>query len=473
MQADYLILAGLVVAIICLVVLAKLLLEKGAVSFSVARKILHVGAIGISAFSVILQDQLFVLQCIVGGSLPLLFVLVHRGFFKDPKSGDKSWGVVYFALSFLLLLLFFGDRPSFVFYPLLTLAVADGLAAIVGEFIGKHKYKALDDSKTWEGSLAFLFSCIICLGVIPSFMNGIEAPFYSLSSVLIAALALTLGEAVFEKGTDNLIIPAFVVYWMMLDLTYISGIHLWISLGVFGLGVIAVKLKALKLDGAMAAVLMGVVLMISPDPLWAAPPLTLFVVGTLLSKMPGKFEQSSNARNAVQVLANGGIPTLFLMCFFSTQNLGFLIGGMAGFAAALSDTASSEIGTRYQQKTYSILSFSNVPSGLSGGISLIGLFAGVIFSFLMAAVAVNISKHINLYLFALIGAAGFVGNLVDSVVGDIWQIKYKSTASSEWSDNSGSEVFETRGHNIVTNDFVNFIAVFVASCLGYLLFELL
>ncbi len=65
-----------------------------------------------------------------------------------------------------------------------------------------------------------------------------------------------------------------------------------------------------------------------------------------------KFEQFGDARNATQVLANGGIPTLFLMCYFSTHNLGFLIGSLSGFAAALSDTASSEIGTRYQQKTY-------------------------------------------------------------------------------------------------------------------------
>lgn len=472
MLNNYLILAGLMVAIIVLVFGAKSMYTKGVLSYSISRKILHIGAIGISAFSVIVQNQLFALKWTVGAALVILFVLVYRGFFKDPISGQRSWGIVYFTISFFALLVLFGDQPGFVFYPLLTLAVADGLAAIIGERFGKLKYISKSDSKTWEGSLTFLISCIICLGVIPAFM-AVEAPFQTLSAVLIASLVLTLGEAVFERGTDNLVIPAFVVYWMTLDVTFVGNIHFLISVGVLGLGVLAVKLKSLKPDGAMAAVLMGLILIISPEPIWAAPAIVLFVVGTLLSKMPGNIEKESNARNAIQVLANGGVPTVLLMCFFAADNVGCLIASLAGFAAALSDTASSEIGTRYKQKTYSILSFSKVPVGLSGGVTAFGLFAGLVFSFLMAATALNISHHINLFVFAIIGTAGFVGNLVDSIVGDIWQIKYLENAQANWSDNPNSEVFETRGHPFITNDIVNFIAVSTSSLIGYLLFMFL
>lgn len=471
MNNQSIILALLVSTVFLLMFLTRLFYRRDILPYEISRKILHIGAVGMSAFAVLLPTQIGALTWVVGLALPLLLALILFGFFKDPKTGYQSWGIFYYALAYFVLLLLFRDRLSFVFYAMLTLAVADGLAAITGELFGRHKFAVGEMSKSWEGSLVFLFSCIFCLGIVPVWFPQFGVPIVSLPAILIVSLALTLGESIFEKGTDNLIVPALLVYWMWLDLQFITFTHVAISIGIIGLGVIAFRYKALTLSGSITAVLMGLILIISPLPIWTIPAVALFSFGTILSKMPGGEKDLYSQRNAHQVLANGAMPTMALMLYMALENPVFLFASMSGFAAALSDTASSEIGTRFKHKTYSILTFKRVPVGLSGGVSLIGLLAGFIFAMLIAAIALSISRHLSLYYFFLIGMAGFFGNLTDSVIGDKWQMKYRFNVGGPWFDNQNdSEAIEARGVAWMNNNMVNFLSVSVGCIIGALVY---
>ena len=127
LRLDFL-LAGLV---LFFVLLAEILHRKELVNPVFARKILHIGAISVSAFSVYFLeiDQLLI---IIGIAIPLLAAAVFLGFFNDEDSGRKSFGILYFAISFFVLPYFFGyERPHLVFYPLMVLAWSDGLATLV------------------------------------------------------------------------------------------------------------------------------------------------------------------------------------------------------------------------------------------------------------------------------------------------------------------------------------------------------
>lgn len=461
-------LISLVLSIVFIVIITRTLYQKEILSYEISRKLLHVSAVGISAFAVMLSSQIIPLTWIAGFSLPILLLLILRGFFKDPKTGYQSWGIFYFALAYFVLLLLFKDDLAFVFYAMLTLAIADGLATIIGELFGRHKFSIGEMSKTWEGSLTFLFSCIFCLGIVPVWLPHFGTPIISLPAILIVSLALTLGESIFEKGTDNLIVPALLVYWMYIDLQFINFAHVASAIGIVGFGVLAYRYKALTLSGGIAAVLMGLILIISPKPIWTVPAVTLFVFGTILSKMPGGEENHQNQRDAHQVLANGAIPSIALMFYMALGNPAFLFASMAGFATALSDTASSEIGTRMKHKTFSILTGKRVSTGLSGGVSMVGLFAGLVFALFMAAVALYISSHMSLYYFLLIGLAGFAGNLMDSVIGDKWQVKFGLSQNGPWYDyKKESNYTVMKGVVWMNNNMVNFFAVCLGSILGF------
>jgi uncharacterized protein (TIGR00297 family) len=468
MNSDVFILIALVLSTVFTVFITRVLYQKEVLSFEVSRKLLHMIAIGISAFAVLLSSQIFLLTLIAGVSLPVLFLMILRGFFKNPKTGYSSWGIFYYALAYFVLLLLFKGNLPFVFYAMLTLAVADGLAAITGNLFGRNQFSIGEMSKTWEGSLVFLFSCIFCLGIVPVWFPHFGKPMVSLPAILIVSLALTLGESIFEKGTDNLIIPALLVYWMYIDLQFINYAHVASSIGIIGFGVLAYRYKALTLSGSIAAVLMGLILIISPKPIWTVPAIALFVFGTILSKIPGGEENHQSQRDVRQVLANGAIPTIALMFYMAIGNPAFLFASVAGFAASLSDTASSEIGTRMRHKTFSILTGKRVSAGLSGGVSIIGLFAGLIFSLFIASIALYISSHMGLYYFLLIGLAGFAGNLIDSLIGDKWQVKYGKGKDGPWFDTQkDSDFIVVKGVHWMNNDMVNFLAVGASSILGF------
>ncbi|MBK8514820.1 MAG: DUF92 domain-containing protein [Saprospiraceae bacterium] len=54
----------------------------------------------------------------------------------------------------------------------------------------------------------------------------------------------------------------------------------------------------------------------------------------------------------------------------------FQIGFLASICISLADTGSSDIGIYFRQKTYDIITFKPLQSGLSGGVSFAGTFAG-------------------------------------------------------------------------------------------------
>jgi uncharacterized membrane protein len=68
----------------------------------------------------------------------------------------------------------------------------------------------------------------------------------------------------------------------------------------------------------------------------------------------------------------------------------------------------------------------------------------------------------------LIGFAGFAGNIIDSLIGDRWQVKYGISKKGPLYDSQEeSDYTAVKGFVWMNNDMVNFLAVGAGSVLGY------
>ena len=86
---------------------------------------------------------------------------------------------------------------------LLTMSLADGLAALVGTYYGMNrKYKVYGRSKTVLGSLTFF---IVALVLILIYIDK-TGHVFSLGYLAVAS-GLTLIENISPKGMDNLLVP--------------------------------------------------------------------------------------------------------------------------------------------------------------------------------------------------------------------------------------------------------------------------
>jgi len=131
----------------------------------------------------------------------------------------------------------------------------------------------------------------------------------------------------------------------------------------------------------------------------------------------GAAEKNRGRRTTGQVLANGGVAGLLgLAGWLSPDKAGIALLMIAGsMAAAIADTLSSELGMIYGRRFFNILTFKKDTCGMDGVISIEGTLTGLIGAMVIAAIyALSEGWGTTFYWITL---AGFVGNLIDSILG--------------------------------------------------------
>jgi uncharacterized protein (TIGR00297 family) len=446
--------------------------RRGWLSHEMARKLLHIVAIGLSAVSVFLIPERIYITWVVALSLPATFVLVLRGIFREEETGRRSWGILYYHVLFLLLLLF-APHKSLIYYPLIILALADGFAAVAGNYFGRVPVAGLRNKKTIAGSLAFFVTTIFVIFFSRSYL-AVDSPLLNQTSGLfLVAAFLALAELLSGKGRDNIWIPILTLYWMLLPVEQSELYVFSVLVGLPLLAFMALKTGVLDRSGAIAACLLGWVMLISPHPEWIGIALCFFIMGSILSKLPGKTSQSDESnRNDLQVFANGLVPVAFMAFYFLTGNQAWILGSICGFGAALSDTASSEIGMRARSRVYSIVNLKTVPRGLSGGVSLPGTIAGLVFAVFVPLFACLLLDSLKVETVLILTLISFFGNLCDSIFGALFQRKYFNENLGVWQDKpTDIKAIKMRGIRFIDNNVVNFMTTATASFLGWIWFS--
>lgn len=103
--------------------------------------------------------------------------------------------------------------------------------------------------------------------------------------------------------------------------------------------------------------------------------------------------------------------------------MALLLGYVASFSTKLSDTAASEVGKAYGQRTFLITTLRPVPRGTEGAVSLEGTLAGVVASVAIAFVGWGVGL-INLWGIVICLIAAFVATNIESLLGATVQEQY-------------------------------------------------
>ena len=119
-------------------------------------------------------------------------------------------GLIFYAVSYTLLALFFASQPYVIAAGILPMAYGDSVAAIVGERHGRRRYKLVAD-KSLEGSAAMFFASFLSLTISLIFFSALYpfSVFEKTFPALAAATVATLVESFSPMGFDNLTVPAF------------------------------------------------------------------------------------------------------------------------------------------------------------------------------------------------------------------------------------------------------------------------
>ena len=171
------------------------------------RKVVHIGS-----GNVILLAWLFGIEQSVIVSAAVIAGIIALVSYMTPilpsinSIGRKSLGTFFYAVSIGVLAgIFWQNFPQYTTIGILVMAWGDGMAAIVGQRLGKHKYQILGIEKSWEGSGAMAIASFVVTLLVLLGIQGNSTETW-LTGLLVAAIATGL-EAFSKFGLDNLTVP--------------------------------------------------------------------------------------------------------------------------------------------------------------------------------------------------------------------------------------------------------------------------
>lgn len=250
-----------------------------------------------------------------------------------------------------------------------------------------------------------------------------------------------------------------IAVWVLLAASLAVTFGIWVKLSwsllvpgagfAVGFAMLAYILRGVSRSGAAAGALIALVVTCAGGLPMFAVLVVVFVLTWSATRLGRERKQQlgiaerPKGRNGAQVLANLWAAamaialSLLLPWFFALR-----VAALAALAEAASDTVSSEIGEAFGRRAWLITTWREVPVGTDGGVSPVGIIAGLLAAVVIAYVS-SLTVFPQWYVIAL---CGFAGMVCDSVLGAL---------------------FERRGW--MTNNAVNFSSTCVAAVLGFVM----
>ncbi|MEH2302554.1 MAG: diacylglycerol/polyprenol kinase family protein [Nostoc sp.] len=193
---------------VLLILLIAWVVNRFADKPEIVRKIVHIGT-----GNVILIAWWLDIPASVGITASILASAITLLSYRLPilpginSVGRQSLGTFFYSVSFGILVAWFWylQQPQYAALGILIMTWGDGLAALIGQRFGTHKYKVFGTEKSWEGSLTMMLVSYLVSSLILVGTQGNSWQTWVVS-LLVAVIATAL-EAVSFLGIDNLTVP--------------------------------------------------------------------------------------------------------------------------------------------------------------------------------------------------------------------------------------------------------------------------
>ncbi|MEH2264876.1 diacylglycerol/polyprenol kinase family protein [Nostoc sp.] len=193
---------------VLLILLIAWVVNRFADKPEIVRKIVHIGT-----GNVILIAWWLDIPASVGITASILASAITLLSYRLPilpginSVGRQSLGTFFYSVSFGILVAWFWylQQPQYAALGILVMTWGDGLAALIGQRFGTHKYKVFGTQKSWEGSLTMMLVSYFISSLILVGTQGNSWQIWAIS-LMVAFIATTL-EAVSFLGIDNLTVP--------------------------------------------------------------------------------------------------------------------------------------------------------------------------------------------------------------------------------------------------------------------------
>ncbi len=447
--------------------------RKFGASIEFSRKLVHILLSNWILLAINVYENSWYICILPAIFIPLNYLSCRKGIFsaiERDHDGEKTLGTFWYAVSLFLLCLFgyLLKMPWIAACGMLAMGYGDGLGALIGQKFGKLTFPGVHSKKTIEGTLAVMIFSGLSVGIVCL----IYVPHFALYAALSCAVPAGALELFSPRGLDNITLPIGVslIVFLLATFPFLLSNMICLSITLFIL-IIAYYLKAITFWGMISAICLGMSLHAFGGWISYIALVMFFIVGSIVSKIgknkkliTKKIHEHYGARSVIQVAANG-LPSLFFaVLYYCTGIESYLLAVLICFAAATADTFSSEIGMLSKKTPVSILTLKPIQRGMSGGITLLGLFSGAIGAFIISLLTIP-KFGLNGMLATLF--IGLFSSLLDSILGAVFQAKYqfendkKEIILTECPNYDGKSLKLVHGIRCINNDMVNFLSVFL------------
>ena len=256
-----------------------------------------------------------------------------------------------------------------------------------------------------------------------------------------------------------------------------------ILLGAAAAGIVtaaAARTRLLTRSGAVTGAIIGAAA-VAAGWSWAVLLVAFFVLTSALSavgagrksELARDVNAKGAARDAVQVLANGGVFAAAGIAWVSTGADLWLATGAGAIAAAAADSWATELGVAFGGEPRSIISGRSLKRGMSGGITPVGSLGALAGAFVIAGTVLIIGWPQLAAVAAIL--AGAFGMIIDSVLGATVQARRfcaRCAAPTEQTIHScGASTVITGGIAWMSNDMVNVLATLTGAIVAGVVFS--
>lgn len=237
----------------------------------------------------------------------------------------------------------------------------------------------------------------------------------------------------------------------------------------------AIFTKALDGRGFLASVAVGYSILLGGGIRWFAIVAVFFTLGISFTwykyeykKKLGGAQEKGGARNWPNILANGGVASIFAVGGYLSPNPAFAVLFLGSISTAAADTVATELGLLSKGFPKLITHpRRSVAPGTSGGVSALGFGGAILASLVIGLMGLLLGiVRDPLLVIPVCIAGGLAGAIFDSLLGASFQRKGYCTVCmkpTESLHHCGEPTKKTGGVSFIENNVVNLLATAAGS----------